>query len=230
MPSDAQLRKALFVSILLFLGISGILIFINPQKPAYALQHGVNTPIVGLEMAFTPYEVWNILGDPQTAQGQNIRAAFEKGVYVDFAYIFTYSLCYLLLTWLLLRRHGVAWGWLLVAAILVVATAAADVLENLALFRILDTGTEALVDLYIDQLIVFTRLKWLLLGVQGLPAAVLLRREMRRGPSFILTAAFAFGALGVMKQFAPEIMTLFLAFFWVYLFVKLLPLKNQWWA
>ena len=58
---------------------------------------------------------------------------------------------------------------------------------------------------------------------------VLLRREGKRGLSFILTAAFAFGALGVLKQYAIELMTIFLAFFWAYLLVKLLPLKNRWW-
>ncbi|HRP70177.1 MAG TPA: hypothetical protein PLY93_11645 [Turneriella sp.] len=229
MFTNTQLRNALFVSIFLFLSISGVLLLVNPQKAAFALPHAVNTPIIGLEMALSPYEVWNILGDPQTTIGQKIRADFSLGTYIDFGYILAYSLCYLMLTWLLVRRQNIAWGWLLVAALFVVATAISDVLENLAIFRILDTGTEPLVDLHIDQLIVFARLKWLFLGVQGLPAAIMLRREMRRGPSFILTAAFAFGALGIMKQYAPEIMTLFLAFFWVYLFVKLLPLKNRWW-
>lgn len=200
------------------------------MKPALVMQPGVNSPVIGLEMALSPYEVWNIIGDPQTITGQKLRAAFTLGTYIDFGYILSYSLCYLFLTWLLAFRHNVSWGWLLATAILVVGTAAADVLENLAIFRILNTGTESLVDLHIDQLIVFTRVKWLLLGVQGLPAAILFRKEGRRGPSFILTAAFAFGGLGIIKQYAPELMTLFLAFFWVYLFVKLLPLKNRWFA
>lgn len=168
--------------------------------------------------------------DPQTTIGQKVRAGFTLGTYVDFGYIFVYSLCYLFLTWLLVYRQNAGWGWLLATAVVVVATAACDVIENLAIFRILGTGTESLIDLHIDQLIVFTRLKWILLGVQGLPAVMLFRKEGRRGPAFLLTVAFAFGALGIMKQYAVEIMSLFLAFFWVYLFIKLLPLKNRWWA
>lgn len=129
----------------------------------------------------------------------------------------------------MILRHDKSWLWTLLTAGFIFGTAGADVMENLALFRILDTGTESLVELHLDQLIVFTRVKWILLGASGLPAAILLRQEMRRGPSFILTAAFAFGVLGILKQYAVEMMTLFLAFFWVYLFIKLLPLKNRWW-
>lgn len=230
MPVNTRLRTALLLSVCAFFGLTIALTVINPMKPALVLQPGVNSPIIGLEMALSPFEVWNVIGDPQTLTGQRMRAGFMLGTYVDFGYILAYSLCYLLLTWLLVQRHNVAWGWLLLTAVIILGTAVADVLENLAIFKILNTGTESLVDLHIDQLIVFTRVKWLLLGVQGLPAVVLFRKEQRKGPSFLLTVAFAFGALGIVKQYAPEVMTLFLAFFWVYLFVKLLPLKNRWWA
>ncbi|MBN8221557.1 MAG: hypothetical protein J0L53_11575 [Spirochaetes bacterium] len=230
MPINTRLRTALFVSICGFFALTVALVVVQPTKPALVMQPGVNSPIIGLEMALSPYEVWNVIGDPQTTTGQKIRAGFTLGTWIDFGYILAYSLCYLFLTWLLVSRHGVSWVWTLVTAVLVLGTAGADVLENLAIFKILNTGTESLVDLHIDQLIVFTRLKWLLLGVQGLPAVMLFRKEGRRGPAFLLTVAFAFGALGIMKQYAPEVMTLFLAFFWVYLFVKLLPLKNRWWA
>ncbi len=230
MSKNARLRTALFISICGFFALTVTLVVVQPTKPALVMQPGVNSPIIGLEMALSPYEIWNVIGDPQTIKGQKIRAGFTLGTWIDFGYIMAYSLCYLFLTWLLAFRHRAHWGWLLVTALLVLGTAASDILENLAIFKILNTGTEALIDLHIDQLIVFTRLKWLLLGLQGLPAVMLFRKEGRRGPSFLLTAAFAFGALGIMKQYAPEIMTLFLAFFWVYLFVKLLPLKNRWWA
>lgn len=230
MNFNARLRTGLLVAVSLFFVITIALLIIQPTKPAHALQRGISSPIIGLEMALSPYEVWSILGDPQTPFGQSTRAAFTLGTYVDFGYILAYSLSYLLLTWLMAYRQSAHWGLLLVTAVLVVVTATADVIENLALFRILDTGTVALVDLHIDQLIVFTRIKWLSLGLMGLPAMVLFRREQRRGPAFLLTTAFALGALGIVKQYAPEIMSLFLAFFWVFIFIKLLPLKNRWWV
>jgi hypothetical protein len=230
MMSLKNLRTALLVSVCAFFALTVALTIVQPTKPALVLQPGVSTPIIGLEMALSPFEIWNILGDPQTLTGQKIRAGFMLGTWIDFGYILSYSLCYLFLTWVLVYSHGKSWLWTLTAAILVVGTAGADVMENLALFRIFDTGSESLVELHLDQLIVATRIKWILLGMAGLPAAVLFRQDGRRGPGFLLTVAFAFGALGILKQYAVEMMSLFLAFFWVYLFVKLLPLKNRWFA
>ena len=128
-----------------------------------------------------------------------------------------------------INRQSAHRGLLIAGTAFILVTAFADVMENLAIFKILQTGTLSLVDMHIDQLIVFTRIKWIFLGLAGLPAVIMFRKEGRRGPAFILTAAFAFGAMGLMKQYAVEVMTLFLAFFWVYLFVKLLPLSNRWW-
>jgi hypothetical protein len=230
MSTNTRLRTALFISVCGFFALTVTLALVQPSKPALVLQPGVNSPIIGLEMALSPFEIWNIIGDPQTITGQKVRAGFTLGTYIDFGYILAYSLCYLFLTWLMAYRHNTHWGWILATALVVVGTAVSDILENLAIFRILNTGTESLIDLHIDQLIVFTRLKWILLGVQGLPAVIMFRKEGRRGPAFLLTVAFAFGALGIMKQYAVEIMSLFLAFFWVYLFIKLLPLKNRWWV
>ncbi|MBL8035149.1 MAG: hypothetical protein JNJ69_15710 [Leptospiraceae bacterium] len=225
-----RLRTALFFSVIAFFALTVALTVIHPTKPVTVMQPGVNAPIIGLEMAFSPFEIWNIIGDPQTLAGQKARAAFVLGGYVDFAYIAAYALCYLFLTWILMRRHMASQAYLAFAAIAVVITASADVVENLAIMQILETGTESLIEQHMTQLVLSTRVKWLFLGISGLPAAILLRREGRRGPSFILTAAFAFGALGILKQYSVEVMTLFLAFFWVYLFVKLLPLKNRWFA
>lgn len=229
MPNTTRLRTALFATICVFFALSIILTVVHPTKPAHALPHGISSPVVGLEMALNPRQVWDVLGDPQSVEGQSSRAAFLLGTRLDFLYIAVYSLAYILLTLLMVSRQGAARSWIYATLVAVGITALADVMENLAIFSLLDTGSESLVDLHIDQLIVFTRIKWLFLGISGLPAVVLLRRESRRGPSFLLTVAFAFGALSIVKQYAAELMTLFLAFFWAFLFVKLLPLKNRWW-
>lgn len=230
MFTNFPLRRALFISVCAFFALTVALTIINPTKPVTALQPGVNSPIIGLEMALTPNQIWNIIGDPQSLEGQKSRAAFALGTWVDFGYILAYSLCYFFLTALMAIRQSANRGLLIAGAMLILITAFSDVMENLAIFRILGTGTESLVDLHIDQLIVFTRIKWVFLGLSGLPAVIMFRKENRRGPAFILTAAFAFGAMGILKQYAVEMMTLFLAFFWVYLFVKLLPLQNRWFA
>lgn len=223
------MRRGLFVSVCAFFALTVALTIINPTKPVTALQPGVNSPIIGLEMALNPTQIWNIIGDPQSVEGEKSRAAFALGTWVDFGYILAYSLCYFFLTALMAFRQSAHRGLLIAAIICILITAFADVMENLAIFRILQTGTLSLMDLHIDQLIVFTRIKWIFLGLAGLPAVIMFRKENRRGPAFILTAAFAFGAMGIVKQYAVEVMTLFLAFFWVYLFVKLLPLHNRWW-
>jgi len=225
-----KLRNLLFGSVIALLLSSIVLAIVHPAKPVKAMQQGVNMPVVGLEMAWTTAEVWDILGDPQSDAGQEARRAFALGTWLDFGYIFCYSLAYLFLALLLVHRHSAGRIWIVLSALVICVTAFGDVMENRAIFSILDSGTQSLAAEHVDALVVFTRLKWLFLGINGLPAAVLLRREGKRGLSFILTAAFAFGALGVLKQYAIELMTIFLAFFWAYLLVKLLPLKNRWWA
>lgn len=229
MEKNATLRNLLFGSVIAMLLASLVLTLIHPAKPVQALQLGVRMPIVGLEMAWTPAEVWDVLGDPQTDAGQEARRAFALGTWLDFGYIVFYSAAYLFLSLLLISRHSAGRMWVILSAAVIAVTAFGDIMENRAIFAILDSGTQSLAAEHVDALVVFTRLKWLFLGINGLPAAVLLRREGKRGLSFLLTAAFAFGALGVLKQYAVELMTLFLAFFWAYLLVKLLPLKNRWW-
>jgi len=225
-----KLRNLLLGSVIALLISSIVLAIVHPAKPVKKMQPGVNMPVVGLEMAWTTAEVWHILGDPQTDAGQQARRAFALGTWLDFGYIFFYSAAYLFLNLLLVHRHAAGRVWVIISAVVISITAFGDVMENQAIFRILDSGTQSLAAEHVDALVVFTRLKWLFLGISGLPAAVFLRREGKRGLSFILTAAFAFGALGVLKQYAIELMTIFLAFFWAYLFVKLLPLKNRWWS
>jgi hypothetical protein len=229
MDQNAKLRNLLLGSVIALLLSSIALALVHPAKPVKALQHGVNTPVVGLQMAWNTQEVWDILGDPQTDAGQEARRAFALGTWLDFGYILCYTAAYLFLSLLLIHRHAAGRMWIFSSVAIIAVTAFGDVMENLAIFRILDSGTQALAAEHVDALVVFTRLKWLFLGINGLPAAVLLRREGKRGLSFVLTAAFAFGALGVLRQYAIELMTLFLAFFWAYLFIKLLPLKNRWW-
>jgi len=230
MFAQKPLRTALFVSVCLFFVLTIALVVVNPQKAVIALAPGIQSPIIGLEMAWSSYQAFNVIGDPQTISGQAARASFALGTWIDFGYILAYSASYFFLTMLLMVRHDVRRGFMFAVVALIGITALADALENMAIFKILDAGSESLAEPFVNELIVYTRVKWLFLGFTGLPAVALFRREQRRGPAFILTAAFAFSALSVVKPYAPEIMTLFLAFFWVYLFVKLLPLKNQWWA
>ena len=230
MDSHNRWRNLLLGSIVALLLSSVALAIVHPAKPVKAMQPGINMPVVGFEMAWTTAEVWDILGEPQSEAGQQARQAFALGTWLDYGYIAFYSLAYLFLSLLLIHRHNAGRSWIIVSVVVIGVTAFGDVMENRAIFRILDSGTQSLAAEHVDTLVVFTRLKWLFLGINGLPAAVLLRREGKRGLSFILTAAFAFGALGVLKQYAIELMTIFLAFFWAYLFVKLLPLKNRWWS
>lgn len=230
MSLNDKLRNLLLANLVAMLVASVVLTIVHPAKPVKALQPGMNLPVVALEMAWTTDEVWSILGEPQSDAGQESRRAFALGTTLDFGYILFYSLAYLFLNLLLIHRHGAGRIWVVLSVFFIAVTAFGDVMENLAIFNILDSGTQSLASDAVDRLVVFTRVKWLFLGLSGLPAAVLLRREGQRGLSFVLTAAFAFGALGVLKQYAIEMMTLFLAFFWAYLLVRLLPLKNRWWS
>ncbi|MFO1470350.1 MAG: hypothetical protein U1F27_04855 [Turneriella sp.] len=62
MPQSHRIRAALFISVCAFFIITIALTLVNPTI-ARALQPGVNSPIIGLEIALQPYEIWNIIGD-----------------------------------------------------------------------------------------------------------------------------------------------------------------------
>ncbi|MCX7633646.1 MAG: hypothetical protein N2Z22_09980 [Turneriella sp.] len=229
MGKERTLHRLLLFTTLAFLILSLILAAVHPAKPVHNLQSGLNLPVVGLELAWTADEVWDIIGDPQEAAGQEARRAFALGTTLDFLYILSYALAYFFLNGFLIVRHGKNRRWLVVSGVLVVLAAVGDVIENVAIFRIIDSPTRALAADHVDLLVVATRAKWLMLGLAGLPAAVLLREEQKRGPSFLLMTSFALAVIGIVRPLAIELMTLFLSFFWVYLFIRLLPSKMAWW-
>ncbi|MFO1470351.1 MAG: hypothetical protein U1F27_04860 [Turneriella sp.] len=68
---------------------------------------------------------------------------------------------------------------LLYAVILFAAhvTGAADVMENIAIMRILDAGTESLIEQHMTLLVYRREIEWIFLGLAGLPAVALFRRE-----------------------------------------------------
>jgi hypothetical protein len=169
MMNNSRLRNALFASVVALLILSVVLAIVHPPKPVRAMQPGLNMPVVGLELAWTTQEIWDILGDPQSDAGQKSRAAFFLGTWLDFGYITVYSLAYLFLNLLLIHRHGAAKGWIYLSIILVAVTAVGDVIENMAIFNIIEAGTESLAEQHLPQLIVFTRVKWLFLGLLAYP-------------------------------------------------------------
>lgn len=224
-----KLRNYLFGSVIVFFILTIVLSVVQPNKAVHALPSGLHSPILALELAFTPQEIIGILGEFDTLVGQSARSGFFLGTHIDTFYIIAYFLSYFLLTVLMVYRQNASRWWIFSSLAILLLTAVADLLENNALFQILLTPGEALLETPLEHLIVFTRLKWIALGISGIIPAILLRREGRKGPSFILMATFAFAVLSLRHRMAIEIMMLFLAFFWAFLLVKLLPLKNRWW-
>ena len=225
-----KLRNLLFGSVIMFFLLTIVLSLVQPNKAVHSLPPGLHSPILALELAYTPQEIIGILGEFETPAGQAARSGFFLGTHIDTLYIISYFLSYFFLTTLLVYRQGSAPRWIFANFAILILAAGADFMENNALFQILLTPGEALLETPIEQLIVFTRLKWIALGLSGIIPAILLRREGRKGPSFILMTTFAFSILSLRHRVALEVMMLFLAFFWAFLFIKLLPIKNRWWA
>jgi hypothetical protein len=157
---------------------------------------GFATALVAVELARSPAEAFRALG-PVT---DGARQALARVVVIDFAFALAYPLLSLAIAFFLTRSRALR----ALAALLAVAMAVADVLENLALLellapRVLDSpgvgGTAALVDTVRTWSIV----KWAALFAAALQTSLLLfaRGGGARIAAVLPLAVAAVGAVGL---------------------------------
>ncbi len=130
--------------------------FSNASRPP----RGIANPVVALEVARNVDEVDAILGEAPSPD----REAMRIKQYVDFGFIACYAGLYVALSLLFAK---IPWGrWLAVsAAVCGVAAAVFDVLENLAILRILDARLNLTTQAMIDSIRRPSLIKWTLVFV-----------------------------------------------------------------
>jgi hypothetical protein len=127
------------------------------------LPGGLHVPGLAIEMAKTPEDVLKIEQFVAPAGGDERAGAarLRKGVTIDFGFIGLYTLVFLVFSWWLKRRRfPEARGIAIVAAILAIATAGFDVLENFRLYSVLEAAVPT--SSMLHSLRVATVLKWIL--------------------------------------------------------------------
>ena len=130
--------------------------FTSASKP----QHGIPDPVLALQMAHDLNDVDAVLGEAPSAD----REVMRTKQYEDFGFIAGYACLYPALSWLLARAYSrtrrVAYVLAIAAALSGVAAAGLDVVENLAILRIVDVKLTATPQSMIDAIHQPAMFKW----------------------------------------------------------------------
>lgn len=227
------MRKKVKISVLIFLVLTIVITFINPPKPAVKLPPDLFTPIVALELAETPQEVFAIIGD---TPDNNFRTRFFWGTIFDFLYILSYLAAYFILGKTLKKNNALQASQFYGLMVVLFVLAISDFLENYFILNLLQmpylkmTGESTSHQLIetIFWLGRTTYLKWGTLGLaSGIMAAGLVRYGKRK-VAILFAAAFAASLVGLFFRSSIELMMLALGGAWPWVFVKTLPLKAPW--
>ncbi len=120
--------------------MSIVLIIVFPAE-APRLPDGFFTPIIAFEFIETPLEVSRMFGPADSPERENMVRAMDAGNYLDFIYMFLYSL--FLFTFSIKCAKEKSSGFFYIGTILALLVLAGDFLENLQLLGItskLDAG------------------------------------------------------------------------------------------
>ncbi len=148
----------------------------NPKPATYPNAHGFETAIAWFELAATPEEVFQILGNPETDGGRKIRETMDTTNRWDFPFIIGYSAFNASLFFLLragnnarsrriFKSRGVAWIGIVLGALMIVG----DYVENFQLLTL--TGlpnVDSVASSTMVLLNIFTRIKWASIFFAGL--------------------------------------------------------------
>lgn len=230
--SEIELKK--IVPFLLFAGVfiigaSVAGMFLNPAKPLIKNPGNIVAPIVGLELVESPQEIYNIIGDGNSKDGQGIRDAFRKGFLADYVLITGFVLFNIFLGILLFVNKNISKLLLLLLCLASLAAGAFDILEDLTMATILDSKAREWGPL-IPTLQTYTYFKWQLLGFACLIIGMGLKAGGKRFVPALFWGAFLLAAIGLTRREAIEWQGMVMGLAWLVAFMKSLPIKNNWWA
>jgi len=194
----AMLRIAGLVMIIL----SVVLLAVFPTAPARRNLPGIQSPIIGFELARTREDVAGLLGDPGTPERAAYAAHMDRGNYLDFAFMVAYAVFHAAIALRLAARGRLSRSLLVVLLVLAADMLVFDALENRELLILSAAEPSPLMDDALARLRVFTLLKWYaIFGSAALLAPVLWREQ---DSSRMAAPLFALAALcGVVGLLHP---------------------------
>jgi hypothetical protein len=180
----ARVAQALAVLCLAILAVlAGKPSFTNASQPP----RGIRDPMIALQMARDAGEIDAILGE---SPGPD-REAMRLKQYIDFAFIVSYVALFGAMGAALGRRSR--WGWLV--AVSGVAMGVPDVLENLAILRLLPVDLGDTTQAMIDAIRQASVIKWSCASAAMVVLAIFFLDARRWGVRMVGAVNFAAGAL-----------------------------------
>lgn len=182
--SAERVAQALAVLCLAILAVlAGKPSFTNASQPP----RGIRDPMIALQMACDVEEVDAILGE---SPGPD-REAMRLKQYIDFAFIVSYVALFGAMGAALAKRSR--WG--LLVALSGVAMGVPDVLENLAILRLLPVGLGSTTQAMIDAIRQASVIKWSCASAAMVVLALFFLNARRWGARIVGAVNFAAGAL-----------------------------------
>lgn len=204
------------------LALTVVMLSVFPQVPARPDRRGFSSPVIAFELAGTPGDVANILGDPGTdARAEAVRK-MDRGNRIDFAFMVSYATFHVGIA-LLLASHGLVRGAVL-ATLLVLAALMApfDALENRELLLLSHAAPSPEMTAALARLRFFTLVKWYaIFGFAGLVTPYVWReRDWWRWTAPIFGLAAALGFAWIVFPPALEYAAYLVAIAWLLTYIR----------
>jgi hypothetical protein len=167
--------------------LSGRPSFSNASRPV----RGISNPVLAMEVVRNVQEVDAILSDAPSPD----REAMRIKQYVDFAFIGAYGALFVLMSVLLMPEGRAA---AIAAMILGVAGAIFDVIENLAILRVVDTSLDRTTQAAIDAIRYPSLVKWALASLTLVLLGILFARRRGIGARIVGGLDVIAGVLGLV--------------------------------
>jgi len=173
--------------------LSVVLLGMFPATPARRNLPGVQSPIIGFELARTPEHVADLLGDPGSLERVEYAGQMDEGNHVDFIFLLTYAAFHAAIALRLGARGRLSRGLVVVLLVLAADMALFDALENRELLFLSTAAPSPEMTASLSRLHVFTLLKWYAIFGSAALLAPFLWREPGWWPG--AAALFALAAL-----------------------------------
>jgi len=182
--------------------LSVVLLVVFPAAPARRNLPGLQSPIIGFELARTPDDVAGILGDPGTPERADYAARMDRGNWLDFAFMLAYAGFHAAIALRLAAKGRLPQGVFVVLLVLAADMLLFDALENRELLFLSTAAPSPDMDASLARLHLFTLLKWYaIFGSAGLLAPFLWREpDWWRFAAPVFALAALLGVVGLVYR------------------------------
>lgn len=195
-----------------------------PATPARRNLPGIQSPIIGFELARTPEQVADLLGDPGTPEREEYAARMDRGNRGDFLFMLAYAAFHAAIALRLAALGRLPRSLLIVLLVLAADMALFDGLENRELLFLSRAVPSPEMDASLARLHVFTLLKWYaIFGSAALLAPFLWREpDWLRWSAVLFGLAALFGFLGLVHPPGIEWGAYVIALAWLVTWIHVL--------